>query len=157
MKTITHGKVQYKRCENVFDINDYRFNDFKSYILQVFEKMDKPVFETQFNKYLAQFNKGQHAEALIDWNNYKKARELKELNYDAYSFCYALMHLAEGEDALDCSKDTQLKKLTQMREAGLSRGEVEEVVTNFMRASPASFGVYLEMLEQTTESLVVKG
>lgn len=147
MKTITIGKKEYKIIESIFDINDERFTVFKQYLLQVFENLDKPSFVATFQKYVTLSNAGQHAEGLIEWYNFKKAVELQEVNYDAYSFCFALLCLEEGENQRDTSKATHLKKLEEMRSEGLNRGMVEDTVTDFMKASPKQFGAYLEMLE----------
>lgn len=147
MKPITIGTKEYRLIENLFDINDERFNVFKQYFLQTLEGMDKPLFAATFSKYIAFVNAGKHSDGIIEWHNFKKAIELKELNYDAYSFCFALLCLNKDEDQKDCSEATQLRKLEELRKEGLTRGMVEDSVINFMKASPNQFGVYLQMLE----------
>lgn len=147
MTTITIGNKEYKLIQSIMDINDERFNVFKQHLLQVFEEMDKASFTRTFEKCIKLHNQGLHAEAIIEWYNFKKATELQTLNYDAYSFCFALLCLDKDEDQRDCSDSTQLKKLDEMRANGLTRGVVEDTVTNFMNASPRQFGAYLEMLE----------
>ncbi len=148
MKKITIGTKEYKMMDNLFDMGDLRFNVFKQHLLQIFENMDKPMFITTYAKVLDYFNKGQHADGIIELNNFKKAIDLKELNYDAYSFCFCLLIQIEGEDMNDTSEFTQIEtKLKQFREDGLTRGMVEEEVRNFMKASPEAFGVYLELLK----------
>jgi len=147
MKKLKIGKKEYHLFENLFDISDERFNVFKSYLLQIFENLDNPSFITTFNKYVAFFNNGNHADGLIEWYNFRKAIELKGLNYDAYSMCFALMCMKEGEDQKDFSANIQLEKLKEMREQGLTRGLVEETVETFIKASPKQFTVYLAMLE----------
>ena len=47
----------------------------------------------------------------------------------------------------DYGKESQEKKLLKMREGGLNREMVEEVVENFMMAFPKHFAPYLGMLE----------
>ena len=132
--------------ESPFDIGDERFTIFKQNFLQVFENLDKASFNLTFAKYISFFNSGNHADALIEWHNFKKSIDLKELNYDAYSYCFALITLSENEDQKDFSSDIQLKKLQQMREDGLTRGQVEADVINFTKAFPESLGAYLEVL-----------
>ncbi len=147
MKTIKFGKEEFQQIETLFDINDERFNVFKQYLLQIFERIDKPSFLIAFNNYVRAVNENRHADGVVEWYNFKKAQEFKELNYDAYSFCFALLTLEEGENQRDCSSDRQLKKLDRMRAEGLARGTVEEFVENFIKASPNTFGTYLVMLE----------
>lgn len=147
MKTVEFGKEKFERIETLFDINDERFNVFKQYLLQIFETLDKPSFLITFNNYVKAVNDNRHADGVVAWYNYKKAIELKELNYDAYSFCFALLHLEQGENQRDCSKDKQEKKLDRMRSNGLDRGQVEAVVEGFIKASPNTFAPYLAMLE----------
>lgn len=147
MKKVKIGNLEYDRIENMFDINDERFVVFKQYLLQVFESIDKPLFLASYSRYVSFHNSGQHADGLIEWHNFKKAIELKELSYDAYSFCFALLHLEKDEDQRTTSSDFHLRKLEKMRSQGLSRGEVEGVVENFINAFPEQFAVYLKMLE----------
>ena len=147
MKSIKIGEKEYQLIETLFDINDERFNIFKQHLMQVFENLDKPLFAATFSKYVASHNSGNHAEGLIEWFNFKKAIDLKELNYDAYSFCFALLCLEPGENQRDCSDSKQLKKLEEIRSNGLTRGMVEETVENFIKASGTTFGVYIQMLE----------
>jgi hypothetical protein len=148
MKKITIGNKEYKLMESAFDIGDQRFVVFKQYILQVFENIDKPLFLQTYAKCMAFHNKNQHADVVIELNDFKRAMDLKELNYDAYSFCFCLLVLTDGEDMNDTTELTQVEtKLKMFREDGLTRGMVVDVVENFMKASPKEFGVYLQMLE----------
>lgn len=153
MKPFKLGKKEYTQIETMFDINDYRFMIFKQYILQTIENIDKPVFLQTYSKYMAYLNAGEHAQGFLEWNNFKKSIELKELNHDAMGICFALLCLEKDEDQQECSKEIQIKKLDEMRANGLSRGQVEETVVNFMKASPKTFGVYLAVLEMTIPQL----
>jgi hypothetical protein len=58
-----------------------------------------------------------------------------------------LLHLEKDEKQNDFGGDYQLRKLEEMRKNGLNRGQVEDVVENFMKASPKHFGHYLEVLQ----------
>lgn len=153
MKLIEFGSEKFQQIETLFDMNDERFNVFKQHLLQVFEKIDQPSFLVSFNKYVAYHNEGRHADGIIEWYNFKKAMEYKELNYDAYSFCFALLTLEKDEDQRDNSTDRQLKKLERMRINGLTRGVVEATVENFIKASPNTFATYLVMLEMMKPDL----
>ncbi len=154
MKKIKIGEKEYKMMDSLFDMGDQRFTVFKQHLLQTFENIDKPLFLVTYAKIMDNFNKGQHADGIIELHNFKKAIDLKDLNYDAYSFCFCLLILTDGEDMNDTSDLTQIEtKLKQFREAGLTRGMVEEEVKNFMKASPGTFGVYLELLKLMTTPL----
>lgn len=153
MKTVKFGSEEFQQMETLFDMGDERFNVFRQYLLQVFEKIDKPSFLVTFNNYVRAVNDGRHSDGIVEWYNFKKAQELKDLNYDAYSFCFALLHLEQGEGQRELSSDKQLKKLERMREAGLDRGTVEATVENFLKASPNTFATYLVMLEMMKPNL----
>lgn len=149
MKKVKIGEKEYNRLENLFDINDERFLIFKQYMLQVFENIDKPNFLVMHNKVIKHFNANDNYKIIIELENFKKALEMRDLDYDAYSVCFALIHLdiEEKEDLNDYDTDKQLLKLAEMRKSGLSRGDMEEAVENFMIASPKHFAHYLGMLE----------
>jgi hypothetical protein len=147
MRTVKIGSKEYRQCQTPFDIGDERFLIFKQMFLQVFENLDKASFAQAFARYASYFNSGNHADGLIEWHNFKKSVELRDLNYDAYSFCFALITMTADESQSDFASDIQLKKLAEMRENGLSRGQVEDDVRNFIKAFPETFGVYLEVLE----------
>lgn len=131
-------------CENVFDLNDQRFKDFRTYLIQAFEHIDEPVFEAVFNEYIQFHNEGRHAEGLIALLNFKKALQMdrnKMLKENPMSMCYALICLrSEDEDQTKMNSDFLIEKLTEMRKEGLNRGEVEKAVINFTAESPISFG-----------------
>lgn len=147
MKAIKHGKKEFKLIETMFDMNDKRFHEFKKYFLQVIEKMDNTSFAVTLAKYKELYDKGLHSDAFIELYNFNKSIQLKEVDYDAYSFCYCLLCLEEGEDQEVINEEEQLKKLKFLRSTGLKRGDVEKTVLDFMKASPKTFGAYLQMLE----------
>jgi len=148
MKSVTIGNKEYKRMENIFDIGDERFVVFKQWLLQTFEEIDKPSFLAMHNRITKFFNGNDTYKIMVELENYKKSLDLLNLNYDAYSFCFALIHIQEGELQSNTSSDYQLKKLEEMRkDETFNRGLVEEVVENFILASPKHFQHYLGMLE----------
>ncbi len=153
MKDVKIGKVIYQKIETLFDINDERFNVFKQYLLQTFERMDKPIFMEAYSRIISYFDKGQHADAIIELHNFKKAVELDEFNYDAYGYCFALLHLEKDEEQHETGTDKQIKKLHNMRRAGLTRGQVEADVINFIKQHPEPFAVYIQMLEMMKPEL----
>ena len=70
--------------------------------------------------------------------------------------CFAIICLEEGEDQKNTKESLYNKKLERMRKDGLTRGFVEESVSNFIKASPQSFGDYatlLSMMEEMNEIL----
>ncbi len=147
MKTVKIGEKEYSRMENIFDIGDERFVVFKQWLLQSFEDIDKPAFLAMHNRITKHFNANDNYRIMVELENYKKSLDLLNLNYDAYSMCFALIHLQTDELQSNTSGDYQLKKLDEMRKEGLTRGLVEEVVENFISASPKHFQHYLGMLE----------
>lgn len=149
MKTIKIGAKSYERFENLFCIGDERFLIFKQYMLQAFECIDKPSFMAMHNRVTKYFNGGDTYRIMVELENFKKSLELSTLNYDAFSICFALMHLDKenGEQMVDFDTEKQLGKLAEMRAEGLTREEVEETVENFMIALPKHFAHYLGMLE----------
>ncbi len=147
MKSITIGNKEYSRMENIFDIGDERFVVFKQWLLQSFEDIDKPAFLAMHNRITKHFNANDNYRIMVELENYKKSLDLLNLNYDAYSMCFALIHLQTDELQSMVSGDYQMRKIKEMREEGLTRGLVEEVVENFISASPKHFQHYLEMLE----------
>jgi DNA-directed RNA polymerase len=148
MITINFAGKEYKRMENLFDIGDERFVVFKQWLLQVFENIDKPSFIEMYSRIVRNFNANDSYKIMVELENFKKSLELKNLNYDAYSFCFALLHLQEGELQSMTGSEYQLKKLAEMRKDEVfNRAMVEEVVENFIKASPRHFQHYLEMLE----------
>ena len=151
MKTVKIGEVEFKRMESVFDIGDERFMVFKQYILQTFENVDKPSFLALHNRIIKAFNAGNNYSIIVELENFKKGLSLAELNYDAFSICFALLHLGEGEEMQDHGTEKQKEKLKIINASEISRGEIESVVENFMIASPKHFAVYLGMLEAMKE------
>ncbi len=147
MKTVKIGKTEYEQMESPFDIGDERFYVFKQHILKSYEGIDTPSFMVMHNKITKHFNAGDHYKTLVELENFKSALNFGKLNYDSFSFCFALMTMQEGEKMGDFGKDYQETKLKKMREDGLNRGEVEKVVENFMLAFPKHFAPYLGMLE----------
>ena len=133
--------------ETINDIGDERFVVFKQWILQAFENIDKPSFIQMYSRVTKHFNSNDNYNIIIELENFKKAVQLMELNYDAFSFCFALLLLDKDEKQGDFQSDIQLKKLQEMRDNGLKRGLVEEVVEGFMKASPKHFNHYLVMQE----------
>ncbi len=137
--------AKYQLMQTPFDIGDKRFVAFKQYFLQTIEGLDKPSFLAEFERYKSLHDQGKHGDALISWHNFKTALELKEQNYDAYSICFCLLLLAEGEDMNDTDTSKQLKKLESLRQEGINRGMIEQEVENFLNASPTQFALYLEV------------
>jgi hypothetical protein len=147
MKQVKIGNKEYNQIESIFDIGDERFVVFKQHLLQVFENVNNASFLQMHNRITKYFNANDSYQIIVELENFKKSLELRDLNYDAFSFCFALLHLEKEEKQNDFGGDYQLRKLEEMRKNGLNRGQVEDVVENFMKASPKHFGHYLEVLQ----------
>ncbi len=157
MNNLTIGKTTYKLCEGVNDIYDIRFPKFLNYLRMSVENIDKPLFMATYERAEARFDKGQFHKGLMEFADYKAAMTLDQVGWTGLSMCFALICLTEDEDQADqeAMKEGALqKKLDKMRKDGLTRGLVEESVSNFIKASPTSFGDYAiiqEMISQMSE------
>src|SRR5574337_876181 len=114
MKEIIIGYKRYRLCENAFDMNDKRFMLFKQYLLQTFEQMDKPVFASLYAKFKTNADAGKHSDNIIEMENFRMAIELKQLDFDAYSFCFSLLCLGEGEESDNVDENFHIQKLEIM-------------------------------------------
>lgn len=153
MKKITIGTKEWLLCEDVYDINDKRFNYFKMYLLKSLEGIDRPLFYESLQKAIDFVNKHKYVEAVAVMQNYGQAIEHDGYNEDALSKCFALICLYENEDQLNVDENFLNDKLAELWADGLTRGFVEETVRNFMIASPTSFGAYSQRLMEMTQNL----
>lgn len=147
MKKYKIGKLEYNQIEGGNDINDYRCMIFKNYLLQSFQNINDNIWNTTWERVKVLFNKGLNADAIIELNNFHTSMTLKEVKYDCFSMCFALLNLKEGENQLDCNEQEQLNKIAEMQKEGLERGAVVETVINFMKALPETFGQCLAAME----------
>ena len=144
MKEISIGKLNLRVCEHQGDINYLRFVKFKQWSPQIWEKMDSPVFEMYFQKYMDLCNQSKYAQAVTVWYDYKLAIEQKG-DVDAWGMCFALITGIDDEDVkAGCPDDNELrKKMKRLTAEGLTAQAVKEEVINFMKASPEDFGAHL--------------
>jgi len=146
MKELKIGKTNLRICEHQGDINYLRFVKFKQYAPQFWEKMDSPLFAVYFEKYMDKVNRGEHAQGVMVWHDYKLAIDMSKNSYDAWGICFALIALDEGEDERSCPDDAQLrKKIERLSGEGLSAKTVKDEVLNFMVASPEVFTEHLTL------------
>ena len=120
------------------------------------EGIDKALFKATMERAIARVDKGEFFKAMKEFQDYESAISLEQVNSTGLSMCFAIICLEEGEDQKDISEGKYESKLKRMREDGLTRGFVEESVSNFIKASPQSFGDYatlLSMMEEMNEIL----
>lgn len=141
------GEITYSLCEGVDDLYDIRFPKFLNYLRMSVENIDKPLFATTFERAEARFDKGQFHKGLMEFYDYRSAITLEQVGWTGLSMCFALICLEKGEDQADAKESFMKKKLDVMRKNGLTRGLVEESVSNFIKASPDSFGDYAMLQE----------
>lgn len=153
MKFINIGTRTYRLMEDVYDINDKRFNHFKMYLLKSLEGIDRPLFAETHAKATDLMNNHKYLQANGLYENYLRAIELDGYNEDAISKCFALICLDDDEDQVNTDEMLLNKKLETMWANGLTRGFVEEAVQNFTIASPQSFGSYALMVTEMTTKL----
>ena len=151
MKEIEIGEETYQLCKGVEDLYDIRFPLFLSYLRMSVENIDKPLFAMTMEKAEDFMDKKQFMKAWKQFDNYSVAINATEVETTGLSMCFAIICLEEGEDQTDTDEDKLRAKLKRMRGAGLKRGFVEESVTNFMKASPESFGDYIVLTEMMKE------
>jgi len=147
MKDLKIGEETYQLCEGVDDLYDIRFPLFMQYLRMSVEGVDKPLFAATIQRAESLMNKGEFHKAFMEFVNYQTSIELPEVNITGLSMCFAVIVLNEDEDQSDTNEGKLKKKLTAMRKAGLTRGMVEDTVTNFIKASPDSFGDYGVLME----------
>src|SRR5687768_12518789 len=111
MKDVILGGETYQQIETPFEIGDERFNVFKRAFLQISEDMGQPAFQTLYDKLKAHLNAGNQFDAVIELDNFKKSIELKSLNYDAFTYCFSLITLQQGELQKDFDNNYQEKKI----------------------------------------------
>jgi hypothetical protein len=153
MKDFKIGSKTYQLLEDVYDINDKRFNHFKMYLLKSLEGIDRPLYSETLQKGIEFFNNHKYIQGLSMFQNYGQAIEHDGYNEDALSKCFALICLEYGEDQLNTDENFLNRKLDDMWSNGLTRGVVEECVRNFTIASPTSFGGYSLKLAEMTQNL----
>ncbi len=158
MKELIIGEITYNLCEGVSDLYDIRFPKFLNYLRMSVENIDKPLFTATLERAVAKHNKGQFAQSLLEFYDYRSAITLDQVGWTGLSICFALICIEEGEDQANkksFKEDVLQAKLTKMRKDGLTRGLVEESVSNFIKASPSSFGDYAilqEIISQMNEN-----
>lgn len=153
MKQVKIGNGSYQLMESVNDINDRRFIEFKAYLLQSLEGIDRPLFKTTMERAMEHFNAHRYIQAWGEFDNYRHAIEYEKYNDDALSKCFALICIEDGENQMNVDGNFLQEKLDRLHANGLTRGMVEESVRNFILASPLSFGSYSLMMEEVMMKL----
>ena len=140
MKEIKVGELPVKVCEHKGDINYLRFVKFKQYAPQFWERMDSPLFEVYFERFMDSHNKGQHAQALAVLLDYKFALKNVEKSYDAWMICFCLITLLVDENEKASLNEIEIdKKIKTFTDEGITPDIIKREVVNFMRASPETF------------------
>lgn len=157
MKTIKIGELDVKVCEHKGDILYTRYVKFKQYAPQFWEKMDSPLFEVYWEKFLDFHNQGKHAESLMAMRDYKFAIDNSKNSYDAWGTCFALISgLSEEELKSDISDSKIKENLKLFTQHGLTAEMVKTEVLNFMAASPETFTEHLTLyaIASTTSEML---
>lgn len=140
MKEIQVGELPVKVCEHKGDINYLRFVKFKQYAPQFWERMDSPLFEVYFEKFMDFHNQGKHAQGLAALLDYKFAIKNTEKSYDAWMVCFTMITILEGENKDACPDELEIqKKIKLFTDNGISPDIIKTEVVNFMKASPETF------------------
>jgi len=160
MKELKIGKTNLRICEHQGDINYLRFVRFKQWCPQFFERMDLVVLDNHMSKFMELHNQGKYAQSVMVWYDLKLAtKQSKELAYDAWGICFALIAIEKDEDEKSCPDDSVLReKIIRLSNAGLTAEVVKKEVLNFMKASPVEFSelivpYIIPFMQKETESL----
>ena len=156
MKELQINETKYQLCESITDLYDVRFPQFLNFLRMSVEGIDKALFKATMERAIARIDKGEFFKAMKEFQDYEAAISLEQVNSTGLSMCFAIICLEEGEDQKNTKESLYNKKLERMRKDGLTRGFVEESVSNFIKASPQSFGDYgtlLSMMEEMNEIL----
>lgn len=156
LKEVQIGETSYRLCEGISDLYDIRFPLFLSYLRMSVEGIDKALFKVTMERAVSRFDKGEFYKGFKEFQDYDSAISLDQVNTTGLSMCFALICLEEGEKQDEVDEGLLEQKLDRMRTEGLTRGFVEESVTNFIKASPQSFGDYgtlVSMMEEMNEIL----
>ena len=153
MKEFKIGKKTYNQIESGYDINNARCKEFTAYLLQAFQQINTPIWIPVWEKIKTLHSKGSHAEVIITLDNFNTGLKFKDLDFDCFSICFALLNLSENEDQLNFSRESQEDKLVEMNANGLNRGVVVETVINFIKTSPEQFGTFLMAMEGLNQIL----
>ena len=146
MKTIEIGKLKVNVCEHKGDMPYNRFVKFKQYAPQFWEKMDSPLFEVYWEKYMDFHNKGEHAQAMMCLRDYKIALDNSKNSYDAWGVCFALITETNKVKFKELPNDADIKeKIELFNKQGLTAKTVTEHVLAFMSASPETFVDHLTL------------
>ena len=130
--------------EHKGDVNYARYVKFKQIAPQFWEKMDNPLFEVYFEKFMDLSNQGKHTQAAMAMKDYKMALDNSKNSYEAWGLCFALICYEKDEEVSFIPSDVELKeKLERMTGNGLTPDMIQEGVVNFMRASPETFQDHL--------------
>ena len=116
---------------------------------QFWEKMDSPLFQVYWERFMEYHNKGEHMQAGMVLRDYKIALDNSKNSYDAWGVCFALIS-EESKDYKDKFKempnDADIKeKLEEYNKHGLTAQQVKENVLAFMKASPEVFTDHLTL------------
>lgn len=146
MKKIKIGKLNVNVCEHKGDMPYNRFVKFKQYAPQFWEKMDSPLFEVYWEKYMDFHNKGEHAQAMMALRDYKIALDNSKNSYDAWGVCFALITETNKLKFKELPNDADIKeKIELFNKEGLKANTVTEHVLAFMSASPETFVDHLTL------------
>jgi len=129
------------------DVNYERYVKFKQIAPQFWERMDSPLFEVYFEKFMDLANQSKHTQAAMVMKDYKMAIAMTQNSYEAWGLCFALISYEKGEEISFIPTDIELKeKLDRMTKSGLTPDIIKDGVVNFMRASPETFQDHLILL-----------
>ena len=144
MKTIKIGNLKVSLCQHKGDLPYERFVKFKQYAPQFWEKMDSPLFESYWERFMDHYNKAEFMQAGLIMRDYKLAIDNAKNSFDAWGVCFVLITEVDKKNFDRCPDDEDVKRTLELyNKEGLMSDMVAESVLAFMKASPETFTDHL--------------
>jgi hypothetical protein len=158
MKTIEKENAKWLLCETASDLNIVRYAELKNCII---EHSSLTAAIPDPDAWLKERHKMYNSPGGCDFAglvtaDLNFAREINtcKIGYDAYQHAYAIITLEENEQPHIYDKTLAGEKLKRMAAAGLTQGEVQEAITDFILASPELSGhSFLMILVEASKTI----
>lgn len=132
-KPITLKEKTYYLCESDRDLQAGRFGDFQR-LLVLKELGISPIDFINTSQKVVEALKNQDLYAAsVAYNQQMTGVEMLVKQKSAVEYLFALIMTEEGEDLTEFKKEEADRKLERMYKDGLTYGEMEEIVENFLK------------------------
>lgn len=158
MKTIEKPNAKWLLCESASDLNIVRYVELKNCIIEQSSLTSAiPDPDTWLKERHKMYNSpgGCDFAGLVaaDLNFAREINSCK-IGYEAYQQAYAIITLEVNERPDIYDRTLAREKLLRFAEAGLTQGDVQEAVTDFILASPELSGhSFLMILVEASKNI----